>query len=118
MDEDCRLFTEQIQADLGYFQHGTALLEKAMTAIQGRVEIEQAESDRSLENTIQVVGVGLGTGAIVSGVVSQYIKDPFSVPYLKHQVPPMLLSFFWSLVATLLSGWLALRWTQRSQRKK
>ncbi|WP_414582011.1 hypothetical protein [Scytonema sp. PCC 10023] len=100
-------FQKQIQADLGYFRHGSTLLEQAISSIRGIVEIEQAERDRSLENTIQVVGVGLGAGAIVSGVVSQYIDKPFSVPYLKHPVPPMLLSFFWSLLATLFFGWLA-----------
>lgn len=106
------LFQKQIQADLGYFRHGSTLLEQALASIRGIVEIEQAERDRSLENTIQVVGVGLGAGAIVSGVVSQYIDKPFSVPYLKHPVPPMLLSFFWSLLATLFFGWLAWRWTK------
>jgi hypothetical protein len=53
IDEDCRLFTEQIQFDLGYSQKGAALLEKAMTAIQGRVEIEQAESDRTTQNLLR-----------------------------------------------------------------
>ncbi|NEN91610.1 MAG: hypothetical protein F6K48_22975 [Okeania sp. SIO3H1] len=49
-DQNYRLFREQLQSDLGYFQHGATLLEKAMKAIQGRVDIEQAQSDRSFQN--------------------------------------------------------------------
>ncbi|NEP41414.1 MAG: hypothetical protein F6K35_20165, partial [Okeania sp. SIO2H7] len=64
LNEDCRLFEEQVRSDLGYFQHGTALLEKAMTAIQGRVDIEQAESDRAFQNTIAIMGVGLTSTAV------------------------------------------------------
>lgn len=52
--------------DLGYFRHSSTLLEQAISSIRGIVEIEQAERDRSLEQTIQVLGVGLGTGAIAS----------------------------------------------------
>ncbi len=116
LDEDCRLFTEQIQADLGYFKHGAALLEKAMTAIQGRVEIEQAESDRSLENTIKVVSVGLGAGAIVSGVVTQHIDKPFTIS-LNKPLHPIVTCLFWSFVATLFFGSLAWCWTQRTRKK-
>lgn len=134
LDEDCRLFTEQIQADLGYFQHGAALLEKAMRAIQGRVEIEQAESDRttqdllrqkeesdkvrdrSLQNTIQVVGVGLGAGAIVSGVVTQHIDKPFTIS-LNKPLHPIVTCLFWSFVATLFFGSLAWCWTQLTPKK-
>jgi hypothetical protein len=84
-DEDYRIFTEQIQSDLGYFQHGAGLLEKAMTAIQGRVDIDQAESDRSLQNTVAIVGVGLGGAGV--GISA--------APYLFPQEPvqPLLLPF-------------------------
>ncbi|WP_041555273.1 hypothetical protein [Nostoc sp. PCC 7524] len=37
------------------------------------MEIEQAESDRSLERTVQIFGIGFGSGAIVSGVIVQHI---------------------------------------------
>ncbi|TAF38625.1 MAG: hypothetical protein EAZ69_04275 [Oscillatoriales cyanobacterium] len=41
-DEKAHIFAEQIQADLDYFANGSDLLEKALNAIRGRVEIEQA----------------------------------------------------------------------------
>lgn len=101
------LFQKQIQADLGYFRHGSTLLEQAISSIRGIVEIEQAERDRSLENTIQIVGVGLGAGAIVSGVVTQHIDKPFAPISLNNPPHPIVTSLFWSFAATLLFGSLA-----------
>jgi len=71
-------FQEQIKADLGYFTHGTGLLDKAMEAIRGVVAIEEAYRDAKLEVTIQAVGFGLGVAGVVAG----------SSPYLIKQDPP------------------------------
>ena len=71
-------FSEQIKADLGYFRHGTGLLDKAMEAIRGVVAIEEAYRDAKLEVTIQAVGFGLGVAGVVAG----------SSPYLIKQDPP------------------------------
>ena len=49
------------------------LIDKAIASIRGIVEVEQAKRDRSLERTIQVLGIAFGGGAIVSGVVNQHI---------------------------------------------
>jgi len=130
-DEDCRLFTEQIQADLGYFQHGAALLEKAMTAIQGRVEIEQAESDRTtqsilrdkeeadkirdgnLQTAIAILGFGLGAAQIGVSTVPYIIPQqqpptPIQLPFTTSQPHPFVLSVVLSLlfgVAGAFVGW-------------
>ena len=71
-------FQEQIKADLGYFTHGTGLLDKAMEAIRGVVAIEEAYRNAKLEVTIQAVGFGLGVAGVVAG----------SSPYLIKQDPP------------------------------
>jgi len=71
-------FQAQIKADLGYFTHGTGLLDKAMEAIRGVVAIEEAYRDAKLEVTIQAVGFGLGVAGVVAG----------SSPYLIKQDPP------------------------------
>jgi hypothetical protein len=76
--ETCPQFEEQIKADLGYFKHGTGLLDKAMEAIRGVVAIEEAYRDAKLEVTIQAVGFGLGVAGVVAG----------SSPYLIKQDPP------------------------------
>lgn len=44
-------FQEQIKAELGYFTHGSSLLDKAIASIRGRVEIDRAKSDRRGEKT-------------------------------------------------------------------
>ncbi len=76
--QNCPRFQRQIQADLGYFKHGSGLLDKAMEAIRGVVAIEEAYRDAKLEVTIQAVGFGLGVAGVVAG----------SSPYLIKQDPP------------------------------
>ncbi|MCL1468572.1 hypothetical protein [Argonema galeatum] len=73
-------FQEQIQGKLGYFVHGSGLLDKAIASIRGIVEIEQAEIDRNLQTTIAVVGAGIG----VAGVVAT------SAPYWIDQKPGVI----------------------------
>jgi hypothetical protein len=109
-------FQEQIKADLGYFKHGKTALEQAISSIRGLVEIEQTERDRSLEQTIQVLGVGLGAGAIASGVITQqinYINKPLGAISLNNPPHPFYASLFLSIVATLLFTSVAWLWTQR-----
>jgi hypothetical protein len=97
-DEDCRLFTEQIQSDLGYFQHGAGLLEKAMTAIQGRVDIDQAESDRALQNTVAIVGVGLGgAGVGISAAPYLFPQEP-----VQPLLPPFSTNHFHPITQSVL----------------
>ncbi len=108
------LFQKQINFDLGYFKHGTGLLEQVISSIRGIVEIEQAKRDRSLEQTIQIIGVALGGGAIVSGVVTQHIDKPFAPISVKNPPHPMILSLLWSVVAIALLWWVAKLWTKRN----
>jgi hypothetical protein len=120
-DDDCHLFSEQIQVDLGYLQDGAALLEKAMTAIRGRVEIEQAESDRTtqeilcqkedadkqrsekLQSAIAVLGFGLGAAQIGVSTAPYIIPQqqpptPIQLPFTTSQPHPFVLSVVLSLV--------------------
>lgn len=76
--ETCPQFQRQIQADLGYFKHGSGLLDQATEAIRAIVAIEEAYRDAKLEVTIQAVGFGLGVAGVVAG----------SAPYLIKQDPP------------------------------
>lgn len=73
--ENAHIFEEQIQADLDYFAKGSDLLEKALDAIRGRVEIEQAENDRQLQTTIAVVGVGIGFAGVAATASPYWIKQ-------------------------------------------
>lgn len=122
-EEDYRLFTEQIQSDLSHFQHGVGLLEKAMTAIQGRVDIEQAESDRSLQNTVAIVGVGLAAAAIGATVAPYVIptepRQPILPPFSTNHFHPLTQSLLLSLVfgatgAVITKGFTALIQNRRA----
>jgi hypothetical protein len=73
-------FQKQIEIDLGYFMHGSDLVDKAIAAIRGIVEIEQAERDRQLQETIhkgdremELLIAAVGVGLAVSQVTSQLI---------------------------------------------
>ncbi|WP_373536487.1 hypothetical protein [Microcoleus sp.] len=117
--ENAHIFEEQIQADLDYFAKGSDLLEKALDAIRGRVEIEQAEGDRNLQNTIQAVGTGIGVGVGVAGILaSSYdsIKEPWDFPSPQHPFLPPHPSIMLIAVSFLLGGglgWLAWFRTKR-----
>lgn len=105
-------FFNQIQTDLGYFANTPGLIDKAITSIRGIVEIEQAKRDRSLETTIQILGVGFGGGAIASGVIVSHIdkiKQPVAAISLDKQPHPFYASFILSVLAVLFCsglGWL------------
>ncbi|CBN56773.1 MULTISPECIES: hypothetical protein [Kamptonema] len=87
----------QIAGDLGYFKHGTDLIESAIASIRGIVEIEQAKSDRALQTRVTVIGVGLG----VSGVAAT------AYPYLIKQDPPNPINFTLSIIISLCLGVIA-----------
>ncbi len=110
--QDSNRFYQQINADLGYFQQGSSLLEQATASIRGIVEIEQTKRDRNLNNTIQILGIGLGGGAIISGIVSQHIekiKQPLAPISPNNPPHPFYASLFLSFLGILLFlgiGWL------------
>ncbi|MBE9097580.1 hypothetical protein [Tychonema sp. LEGE 07203] len=94
--ETCPQFSEQIKFDLGYFKHGTGLLDKAMEAIRGVVAIEEAYRDAKLEATIQIVGFGLGVvGVVASGAPYLIEQDPpdrkFYIPLSNTEIPPFVM---------------------------
>jgi hypothetical protein len=76
-------FRRQIKADLGYFEHGTELMDQAIASIRGIVEIDQAKTDRqrleqekqrdrNLENQLYVISAGLA-GAGIAASSSGYL---------------------------------------------
>ena len=85
----------QIAGDLGYFRHGTGLIEQAIASIRGIVEIEQARSelaqknrDDRLESTVQAIGVGLAAGGIAA---SSGTDKLFETLQQNHVPAPLIL---------------------------
>ncbi|MEH2193040.1 MAG: hypothetical protein V7K98_10395 [Nostoc sp.] len=103
-------FVEQINTNLAYLTPGQNLFDQMIGTIRGILEVEQAKRDRSLENTIQVVGIAFGGGAIVSGVVTQHIDKPFTEINFKYPIHPLVLSLLWSFLATVACFLLARLW--------
>ena len=114
----------QIAGDLGYFRHGTNLIEQAIASIRGIVEIEQARSDRTnqialrkselaeknrgdrLESTIQAIGVGLAAGGIAASSGTDKVFETvqnYKIPVLM-QWHPFLFSFALSFAIALFAA--------------
>ncbi|WP_449420190.1 hypothetical protein [Phormidium nigroviride] len=116
----------QIAGDLGYFKHGTDLIESAIASIRGIVEIEQARSDREtqqllrnnekadnergekLEKSIQAIGVGLAAG----GIAASSGPEKLLTTLQNHHIPvphPFIFSFSLSIAIAALA-WCITRW--------
>ncbi len=121
----CPSFQAQIKGDLGYCQHGKELIEEATNTIRGLVEIDQAERDRSLERTVQVIGTGLAVGAIVASsspnslieliekpIQLPVIEKPIQLPFSSCTLHPFFFSFLVSFSAAIIAGFLVWLWTR------
>ncbi|NES96432.1 MAG: hypothetical protein F6K32_14600 [Desertifilum sp. SIO1I2] len=97
-------FITQINIDLAYLLPSQRLFEEFIATIRGLVEIEQAERDRSLERTIQILGAGLGAGGIVASAISGHIQTPRTLPQVNLILNPPILALLWSLSAGLTVG--------------
>jgi hypothetical protein len=104
-------YAKQIQTDINYLAPGQELFGQFVDTIRGIVETQQAERDRSLEDKIQILGIGFGGGAIVSGVVTTHIdkiNHPLTAISPDNQPHPFFASLTLSILATLFFtalGW-------------
>ncbi|MEH2150875.1 hypothetical protein [Nostoc sp.] len=116
--KDCKKWQEQIQTDINYLTPGQELFGQLVDTIRGIVETEQTERDRSLENTIQVLGIGFGGGAIASGVFTTHI-DKINLPLVQKH--PLYASLLLSVFATFFFigiGWLITKRQYHPRNKK
>lgn len=80
-------------------------------SIRGIEEAEQIERDRNLQNTIAIVGVGLGAAAIGSAAAPyvfpteplQPILPPFSTSHLHPFTQSLLLSLFFGVAGAVVT---------------
>lgn len=96
-------YLKQIQVDQRYLAPGQLLYQQLTETIRGLAELEQAEGDRRLERKIQVLGVGLATGAIV-GAGYTYTEKPFKPPLSTSTVHSFVAYLLWSFIAAVLAS--------------
>ncbi|MGK7901531.1 MAG: hypothetical protein AB4352_08975 [Hormoscilla sp.] len=111
-----RKYQRQIEVDMSFLAPGRSLFTQFVATIRGLVDIEtqkvlqkQEEGDRSLERTIQVVGVGLGVGGIVgssSGQIDKELKQSFGIENPYPFFVPLSLNVFVALAAAGITWWL------------
>lgn len=141
-ERESETFRLQIEADLNYSKPGYQLLDQAIASIRGLVEIDQAEcdrqlqqtlqdierneknDDRDLENTIQAVGTGIGVGVGFAGILAAgypLIEKPWVLPSPQHPLLPPH-PFIVAVVVSCLCGgglgWLAWFFTKRHLQSK
>ena len=133
----CKRYLDQIETHLSYIQPGKDLIGEFINTLRGLVEIEQAKSDRKLqetlnikenrekkrdrdlENTIQAVGTGIGVGVGFAGILAAgypLIEKPWAFPSPQHPVLPPH-PFIVAVVLSCLCGgglgWLGWFFTKR-----
>jgi hypothetical protein len=97
---------------MSYLTVGRQLFQQMMETIRGIVEIEQAESDRNLQKTIQSVGFGIGAAGVVATSTPYWIKQEPGViginkPLSFSALATFILIIFLSLSAGLLTWGIA-----------
>lgn len=108
-DTISKTMQEQIKEYLGYAENNLGVFDKAIAPIHSIVEIEQTKRDRSLEKTIKILGVAVGTGGIVASGITGHITTPISwkptgkLETLHPAVSTLLISFIFAFIA----GWIA-----------
>ncbi len=132
--KNCPYLQEEIQADLRYFERGSGLLEKMLSAIRGIVEIEKTKhvkrsqpgeaiaTSRQLENRYFLeplvgLGIGVATGAVVaSSCVYLKPENATRSPLNATNLPFFSLSVLASALCGFAAGWFARQIAQRCRK--
>ncbi|HBE58676.1 MAG TPA: hypothetical protein DEG17_22335 [Cyanobacteria bacterium UBA11149] len=72
-------YHRQVISDCQNFQPGLTLLENLNTTIQGIIDLEQTKSDRALDDTIAIAGIGLAISGLTATAIS--IQQPAPTSY-------------------------------------
>lgn len=108
-------YQDKIKTNFRYFADGTELVDRAIATIRTLVEIEQAESDRTLQqqnedlqDDIQALGFAIGVGAILASTSSLITEDWYwpNRQEIVTQMPPphpFIVAFFGSIGLALFA---------------
>lgn len=106
---ECDNFQFQIQADLNYFKPASNLLDQTIASIRGLVEVEQAKREKSLQKTIEALGIGIGAGGIFASATSGHITSveialPIPHQHCRINLPAGLVSVTSSFIVAIVGG--------------
>jgi hypothetical protein len=112
------LYINQITTDLTSLSPAQKSLENSVRNIEGIINIEQAKSDRNLNQTIFAVGTGLGTSQVAAGVIVAQFP---AISNDKPNCPPLIYMsgvFFISILIGAFFGFLIWLYVQSHNSKK
>ena len=92
-------YKKQVEHDYAHFSPGLTLLGNLNSTIQGVIELERTKTERSIDTTIALAGLGLAMSSLVATAISvQDSAKPTSINI--KDIPGVLSSptFFWSFV--------------------
>ena len=99
------IYIDQITIDLTSLSPAQKSLENSVRNIEGIINIEQAKSDRNLNQTIFVVGTGLGTSQVAASIiVAQFPANPIPTKSDTHFLIYMGAVFFGSIIIGIFFG--------------
>ncbi|WP_055076961.1 hypothetical protein [Pseudanabaena sp. 'Roaring Creek'] len=113
-------YLPQITADLASLSPAQKSLENSVRNIEGIINIEQAKSDRNLNQTIFIVGTSLGTSQVAASIIVAQFPANTDIKDLNYQP----LNYIWVFVFSILIGmsfggflwWIM--WIMRSRNSK
>ncbi len=104
----------QVQKDYANLSPGLQLLQDLINSSRAITEIEQAERDRTFQNTVGIIGAGLAVGSIVASIeIPTEQNDNFLNPHLNSalwtlHIPgawlPFAIKITFSLSAAIAAG--------------
>jgi len=79
-------YPKQIKKDIDNFRPCLEILQSLTDTIRGTVEIRKAESDRSFQNFVGIVGVGLSTGGTIASASANYKTEIEANPVINTAI--------------------------------
>ncbi|MEM6751901.1 MAG: hypothetical protein AAF630_02765, partial [Cyanobacteria bacterium P01_C01_bin.38] len=105
----------QLEKDYLSLNPDLAILENMTSTIRGMVEIEQAEKDRNLSNTVAIFAVGLATSQLTSSII--LAQQPPAQDIYFYQTKAFRCSLLAGVIASVFI-WAIIRFIRLLQRKK
>ncbi|MBE9183885.1 hypothetical protein IQ270_03880 [Microcoleus sp. LEGE 07076] len=85
-DKAKQTYPKQIQKDIDNFRPCLEILRSLTDTIRGTVEIRKAESDRTFQNIVGIVGVGLSTGGTIASASANYKTEIEANPVINTAI--------------------------------